>query len=416
MPSRPFSALVFSTLTLLSVSIPSASAGDWPQFRGADRTDVSTESGLLKEWPESGPKQLWLFKNAGQGYSGPSIVGDKLFTMGTRDSGEILIALDAAKGTELWTAKMSAILENKWGDGPRGTPTIDGNRVYALSGQGTLVCAQAADGKVLWTRSMEEVGGERPGWGYTESVLVDDAQVVCTPGGKQGTVAAFDKMTGKTLWQSKDVTDGAQYASLVPATINGAKQYVQLTQQSVFGVAAKDGALLWRTDFPGRTAVIPTPIVRDNFVFVNAGYGVGCKLLEIKPGNEVALVYENKTMKNHHGGVILVGEYLYGYSDGIGWLCMDFKTGAQVWAERKELGKGAIACADGMLYCLDEGKGTLVLAEASPKGWTEHGRLTLDPQSTIRSPDGRIWTHPVIANGRLYLRDQDLIYCFDVKK
>lgn len=417
MSSRSLPALAFSTLILLlAAPFPPLWAGDWPQFRGADRTDVSTETGLLKEWPEGGPKQLWIHKNAGQGYSGPSVAGGRLFTMGTRDGSEIILALDAARGDELWTAKIGDILDNRWGDGPRGTPTVDGDRVYALGGQGTLVCAQAADGKVLWTRSMEEAGGKRPDWGYTESVLVDGAQVVCTPGGKEGAVAAFDKMTGRTLWQSKDITDGAQYASLVPATINGASQYVQLTQQSVFSVAAKDGALLWRTDFPGRTAVIPTPIVRENFVFVNAGYGVGCKLLEIKPGGEAALVYENKTMKNHHGGVLLYGEHLYGYSDGIGWLCMDFKTGDQVWAEREKLGKGAIACADGMLYCLDEGKGTVVLAEASPKGWSGHGRFTLDPQSTIRSPQGRIWTHPVIANGRLYLRDQDLIYCFDVKK
>ena len=169
--------------------------------------------------------------------------------------------------------------------------------------------------------------------------------------------------------------------------------------------------------FPGRTAVIPTPIVKDNFVFVTASYGVGCKLVEIKPGNMPTEVYANTTMKNHHGGVILVGEHLYGYSDGIGWLCMEFKTGKQVWAERSKLGKGAVGYAEGMLYCVDEGSGKVVLAEASPaNGWVEHGNFKLDPQSTIRSPSGRIWTHPVVSNGKLYLRDQDLIYCYDVKQ
>lgn len=395
----------------------STTASDWPQWRGPDRTDVSKETGLLKQWPEGGPKQTWLYKEAGLGYAGPSIAGGKLFTMGTRDNEEVLLALDAGTGKELWVTKMGKILENNWGNGPRSTPTVDGANVFALSGGGTLLCVQAADGKVVWTRTMQELGGKTPGWGYTESVLVDGLQVVCTPGGEQGTIAALNKGDGKTLWQSKDIKDKAQYASIVPGTINGEKHYVQLTMESVFGVSAKDGALFWRVAFPGRTAVIPTPIVKDNFVFVTAGYSAGCKLLEIKPGNVANEVYANMIMKNHHGGVVLVGDHLYGYSDGIGWLCMEFKTGKQVWAERNKLGKGAVSCADGMLYCLDEGSGTVVLAEASPaNGWVEHGRFKLDPQTAIRSPSGRIWTHPVISNGKLYLRDQDLIYCYDVKQ
>jgi outer membrane protein assembly factor BamB len=311
---------------------------------------------------------------------------------------------------------MSDVLENKWGDGPRGTPTVDGDRVYALSGAGTLACLQISDGKVLWSATMADLGGKVPGWGYTESVLVDGNQVVCTPGGSKGTVAAFDKSTGKMIWQSSDWTEGAQYASIVKAQINGEQQYVQLTMESFAGLDPKTGKVLWKVPFPGRTAVIPTPIVHDNHVFVTAGYGVGCKLVKIKPGNEVEEVYSNKLMKNHHGGVVLVGQHLYGHSDGVGWLCMDFKTGEQVWAEKEKLGKGATASADGMLYCVEEGKGIVVLAEASPKGWSEHGRFTLDPQSTIRSSRGRIWTHPVIANGKMYLRDQELIYCYDVKK
>jgi len=185
--------------------------------------------------------------------------------------------------------------------------------------------------------------------------------------------------------------------------------------QHVVGIAAKDGKQLWSSDWPGKTAVIPTPIYHDSHVYVTAGYGAGCKLVKIEPGNKATTVYENKVMKNHHGGVILVGDHLYGHSDGSGWVCQDFKTGNEVWSERSKLGKGAIACADGMLYCLDEGSGTVALIEASPKGWSEHGRFKLEPQTKIRSPQGRIWTHPVISNGKLYLRDQDLIYCYDIK-
>jgi outer membrane protein assembly factor BamB len=404
------------SLTVLLLTATAVIAADWPQWRGPDRTDVSKETGLLKKWPEEGPKRVWLYKEAGLGYAGPAVVAGKFFTMGTREDEEVLLALDANSGKELWVAKLGKILENNWGNGPRGTPTVDGDHVYTLSGQGNLVCAQVADGKILWSTAMKDVGGKIPGWGYTESVLVDGDQVVCTPGGDQGTIAAFNKADGKVRWQSKDIKDKAQYASIVPATINGEKQYVQLTMESVLAVSPKDGALLWRVDFPGKTAVIPTPIVKDNFVFVTAGYGVGCKLIEIKAGNQATEVYANKTMKNHHGGVVLVGDHLYGHSDGVGWVCMEFKTGNQVWAERSKLGKGAVSCADGMLYCLDEGSGTVALVEASPKGWSEQSRFKLDPQSTIRSPQGRIWTHPVIANAKLYLRDQEHIYCYDVKQ
>jgi outer membrane protein assembly factor BamB len=408
------SSLSVAAVLLSTFALP-AFALDWPQWRGPQRDGISRETGLLKQWPGEGPKRVWLFDKAGAGYSGFSIAGGKLFTLGTIDNNEALLALDANTGKQLWTAPIGEILQNNWGNGPRGTPTVDGDRVYALGGQGTLVCASVRDGKVLWKRTMQELGGKTPGWGYTESVLVDGPRVVCTPGGKEGTVAALDKMTGKLLWQSKDWTSGAQYSSIVPAKIGGQAQYVQLVMDSFAGINPDDGKVFWHVPFPGKTAVIPTPVVHDNHVLVTAGYGVGSKMVKINQGNQPADVYENKIMKNHHGGVILVGDHVYGYSDGIGWLCMDFKTGNQVWAERQKLGKGAIGCADGMLYCLDEGKGTVVLTEASPAGWNEKGRFTLEPQSATRSPQGRIWTHPVIANGRLYLRDQEFIYCFDVK-
>lgn len=387
---------------------------DWPQWRGPNRDDVSKETGLLKSWSQGGPKRLWLYEHGGNGYSGPAVAGGKLFTLGTRDNSEVLLALDANTGKELWTAPLGGILDNGWGGGPRGTPFVDGDYVYAMSGKGNVACVNIGDGKVLWQKSMSSLGGKTPGWGYTESVLVDGDRVVCTPGGSQGTLAALDKKTGEVLWRTTDFTDGAHYSSVVAAKINGAETYVQRTQNSIVGIAPKDGKLLWKTDFPlGKTAVIPTPIVRDNLVYVTAGYGAGCKEVKINPDNSVETVFENKVVKNHHGGVILIGEYIYGHGDP-GWVCQNFKTGEEVWNHRG-FGKGAVGYADGMLYCLEEGSGTVVLAEASPKGWQEHGRFKLDPQSKIRNPQGRIWTHPVISNGKLYLRDQDLIYCFDVK-
>ncbi len=418
-PIRLLLGLATLGATLLTSS--TATAADWPRWRGPASDDIQRETGLLKQWPASGPKQLWLYKDAGMGYSGFAIAGGKLFTMGTRDAKEVLLAIDANSGKELWVTPLSDVLSNKWGDGPRGTPTLDADLLFTLTGPGSLVCADAKSGKILWQSAMKDIGGRTPGWGYTESVLVDGNQVVCTPGGKQGAVAAFDKSTGKLLWQSKDWTDDAQYSSIVKASINGQPQYVQRTMQNVAGISPKDGSVLWKQAFPGKTAVIPTPIVDGNQVYVTAGYGVGSMSFRILPGNKVESVFDetsitNKVMKNHHGGVILVDGHIYGHSDGTGWTCQSFKTGELVWGEKQALGKGAIAAADGMFYCLDEGKGTVVLAEISSKSWSEKGRFTLDPQTQIRSPQGRIWTHPVISNGKLYLRDQDLVYCYDIKQ
>jgi outer membrane protein assembly factor BamB len=393
---------------------------DWPQFRGPNRDDVSKETGLLKQWPAGGPTKIWNYTQAGSGYSGFSIVGGKLFTMGTRDNSEILLCLDATKGTEIWTAKLGPMLNNGWGNGPRGTPTVDGDRVYTLGGDGTLVAVKAADGKELWRTTMADLGGKTPGWGYTESVLVDGDKVVCTPGGPKGAMAALDKMTGKVLWQSTQWTDGAQYSSIVPADINGGRQYVNRSQTNIVGISSKDGALLWKQPYPGKTATIPTPIVKGNQIYVSSGYGVGSLSFTIEPDNKINMLYDetsgtSKVMKNHHGGVILLGDKLYGYSDGVGWTCQDFKTGQLVWSEKNAAKKGAIAYADGHFYCLEEDSGNVLLVDASPNGWKEESRFKLDPQTSIRSPRGHIWTHPVISNGRLYLRDQDLIFCYAVK-
>jgi outer membrane protein assembly factor BamB len=407
--------VVLSLLGACITTAVAASSGNWPQWRGPDRTDVSKETGLLKSWPEGGPKRVWLFENAGLGYSGYSIVGGKLFTMGLREGGEHLIAVDANTGKELWSARMGEVLKNNWGDGPRGTPSVDGDRVYGMSGRGNLICANAADGKVVWQHTMKDFGGSTPGWGYTESVLVDGDKVVCTPGGKKGTIVALDKKTGELIWQSTDFTDPAHYASIIAANHGGKRQYIQLTEKHVAGISAADGKLLWSADWPGSTAVIPTPIFHDGQVYVTSGYGAGCMAIKIGENNAVTGVYTNKEMVNHHGGVILVDGHLYGHSDRGGWLCQNFKTGEKVWAEKSALGKGAVAYADGMLYCLAEKDGTLALVEASPKAWKEHGRFKLNPQTTQRSARGMIWTHPVVTGGRLYLRDQELLSCYDVK-
>ncbi len=408
-----FLPLTFLFVATLS-TVTSLRAEDWPQWQGPNRTNISNEKGLLQQWPEGGPKQVWVSRVAGLGYSGMAVVGKTVYTMGARADGEFLIALDATTGKEKWSQQIGAFLMNRWGDGPRGTPTVDRDRVYALSGQGVLICANASDGAIRWQSDAKSLGGRKPGWGYCESVLVDDEKVVWTPGGKQGAVVAMNKMTGDTIWQSKGFTDGAQYSSIITAEIGGRRQYVQLVMKQLVGLDAKTGEQLWQTDWPGRTAVIPTPIYHDGRVYVSSGYGVGCKQVAINNENEVEEVFVNRVMKNHHGGVVRLGDYLYGYSDGPGWACQRWDDGEQVWAEKRALGKGSLTFADGRLYLLDERKGNVVLLDPNPDGWSEKGRFTLSPQTELRKPSGRIWTHPTVANGRLYLRDQELIMSYDI--
>ena len=386
----------------------------WPQWRGPDRTDVSKETGLLKTWPSSGPKKLWTSKEAGLGYSGLAIVDNKIYTMGALVNKEYLIVLDVDSGNESWKVELGTQLKNNWGDGPRGTPTVDGDLVYAMSGQGTLACISISGKKVVWQKKMQDLGGKIPQWGYSESVLIDGDKVICTPGGSKGAVAALNKNSGEVIWQCNGVTDQAHYSSVIAAEFHGVKQYVQLLVSAVVGIDAGTGKLLWKISFPGKVAVIPTPIVHDNHVYVSAGYNAGCKLIRMDAADKATEVYFNQNMVNHHGGVVLLDGHLYGYSDGKGWVCQEFKSGENIWSD-KSLGKGCLTYADGMLYCMDEGRGNVALAEATTKGWKEHGRFKLTPQTDQRKPSGKIWTHPVVVNGRLYLRDQEIICCYDVK-
>jgi outer membrane protein assembly factor BamB len=385
---------------------------------------VSTETGLLKSWPDGGPKLLWTFEDAGIGYSGPAIVGDRLYTMGGDEKNDFVIAVDVRKGEKVWSTAIGPYVRNGYGSGPRGTPTVNGDRIYALGSAGQLACLKCDSGEKVWSVNLtgkDSLGGNRPGWNYSESPLVDGNQVVCSPGGAQGTLAALDKETGNVLWRSKELKDPAGYSSVVPTTIGGVRQYAQLTMKGVAGVAAKDGRLLWY--YPNRkyrTAVIPTPIVYDNYVYAAAGYGAGDVLLKLTPDNDgtkAEQVYDEDAMRlmdNKHGGVLRVGDYVYGWSDKGGWTCQEFKTGKKMWQSNK-LGRGSLVSADGKLYCYSENDGTAVLVDASPDGWRENGRFTLPRHTKRREYRNNVWTHPVIANGKLYLRDQELIFCYQVK-
>jgi len=421
-----------SALLVCLTVISAARADDWPQWRGPNRDDVSKEKGLLKTWPKDGPKLLWTYKDAGAGYSGMAVVGNRVYTLFADDKNEYILALDVEKGTKVWATDIGPRLSQGMGDGPRSTPTVDGDFIYALSGKGELACVKAKDGEKVWHVSLpSDLGGKMmSGWGYSESPLVDGDKVLCTPGGEKGVLAALDKKKGTVLWRSKgkitvketekNWSDGAGYSSIMPLTIKGVKQYVQMTGAGVAGVRADDGELLWWYEHAARTAAVPTPILHDNEVYITSGYLSGCALIKVSGEGKsfkAEKVYDNQNMVNHHGGVLQVGDYLYGYTGGNerglhAWICQDLKSGDMKWSEEKKLGKGSVTFADDRLYMYSEDSGTVALVEANPKEWKEHGRFTVPEKSKKHRP---FWAHPTVANGKLYVRDQDLIFCYDIK-
>ena len=407
-----FAATLFIFAPHLGQAQLSDKVGDWPQWRGLNRDGISAEKGLLPAWPEGGPKVLWSSKEIGIGYGSPALVGDRLYILGDLADGCYALTLERKTGKVIAKIRIGEPLGNANYPGPRATPTIDGNLLITETQHGDVVCVDLAAGKLLWSKNLEkDLGGTRPMWHFGEAPLVDGNRVICTPGGSGGTLAALDKQTGKVLWRSVGFTDDATYVSVIPAEVAGVRQYLQMTVKSVAGVAADSGKVLWQAERIGVRAIVPTPVFADNHVYVTSGYGVGCNLFKLEKsstGFEAKQVYANRVIANHHGGVIKLGDYVYGHSDTGGWTCQEFKTGKIVWQDRG-VGKGSITYADGHFYCRSE-DGQIALVEVSTTGYQEKGRF-MQPDRTSK----KAWPHPVIGNGQLYIRDQALLLCYEVK-
>jgi outer membrane protein assembly factor BamB len=384
-------------------------ADDWPQWRGPNRDGLSPETGLLSSWPAGGPPLVWKAAGLGTGYSTVTVSGGRIFTLGAGRDIEYLVALDAGTGKELWRTRIGRRYENNRGDGPRGAPTVDGARVYALGGNGDLACVEAATGKVIWqVNLLSRFSAGNISWGISESPLVLEDRVLVNAGGREGSLVALGKNDGATLWASE--SDEAGYSSAVVANIRGVRQAVFFTGERVLGVRVDSGAVLWSyRRVANRTANVATPIVRGDFVFVSSDYGTGCALLEIQgdaSGMSAREVYFHQDMKNHHSSSVLVDDTLFGFSSSI-LTALDFATGKTLWRDRS-VGKGSLVVADGRLYLFSE-NGVAGLAEATRAGYRESGRFE------IRTTGSPTWSHPVVASKRLYLRDQDTLYCYDVK-
>ncbi len=420
-------------LPLLAASLLFAStafAEDWPTFRGPNRDGICKETGLLKTWPKDGPPKAWSAKGLGLGYGTPTVAKGMIFGMGTRDGKDGVWALKEADGTELWFTPFDDAIVKPPNTGPSSSPTYDDGKVFAVSSGGKLVCLDVAKGEKKWQRDyLADFIGKVPTWSFTDSVLIDGDKLICTPGGNKAAIVALDKKTGKDIWKSEIAGGGGGgggYCSPQKVTLAGAPMYVVLMGASagVVGVNPENGKLLWQyKEKPagGGGAQIPTPIITGDSVWVSCAYGGGSALLKIvADGSEKFVAKEMKAYKkadlcNHHGGMVQVGGYVYfGHDQNNGKpVCVDLKTGDIEWGPEKNPaggnGSAAVLFADGLLYFRYE-NGTMVLIEPSPK--------ELKVVSSFKEADrsGKpSWAHPVIVNGKMYLRDQEKLVCYDVK-
>ena len=395
-------------------------AADWPQWRGPQRNGISAETGLLAEWPKEGPRLVWQVKDIGSGYSTPSVVGDRLFLLSNQGlDNEFVQALDAKDGKRVWSQRIGKVGNpDQQPNYPaaRSTPTVDGESLFAFGSDGDLACLERATGKVRWQKNVRKDYGGQPGtWAYSESPLVDGEAVVCTPGGPDATLVALNKKTGDLIWKCA-VPGGEQaaYTSALAIEVGGVRQYIQMLQKGLVGVEAKTGKLLWRYDrtAKGSPAVIPTPVADGDFIYsAGARSGGGGVRLKADGGTfEAEQAYYSPKLPTSVGGVVKVGEYLYGTSAGA-LLCLEFTTGNVKWDDRS-ISPASLCYADKRLYLHGE-NGEVALVEATPEAYREKGRFKpTDPPDRGAS---KAWVYPVIANARLYIRDLGTLWCYDVK-
>ena len=406
----------------------SAPAADWPQWRGPDRDGISREKGLLADWDAAPPKFLWQLDGMGTGYASVSVVKGKLYTTGNTEKGQSLICVDLGAKKIDWSTPLTDGSPKHGYEGARCTPTIDGDRAYVVSSDGAITCLSTKDGAVLWSRKFKEFGGKMmSGWGFSESPLIDGDRVLCTPGGENAMIVCLDKKSGGDIWRSAmpkigdSGKDGAAYSSIIISNAAGVKQYVQLVGRGVIGVRASDGEYLWGYNkVANGVANIPTPIASGDFVFASTGYGTGSVLVKLSKdgqGIKAEEVYflNADTFQNHHGGMILIGDHIYaGHAHNKGFpICVDLKSGEVVWGGKMRPpqgadGSAAVTAVDGKIIFRYQ-NGTLALIEAKPDGYKLLG--TFKPAYQEKES----WAHPVVVDGKMYLREQNKLMVYDVK-
>jgi len=404
---------------LLAVTVASAAwaaAGDaggwWPQFHGPSRDNMSRETGLLKEWPSEGPPLAWKFAECGKGYSGVAIADGMVFTAGDFADKEFVLALDLG-GRLLWKAENGKSWKGAE-PGSRTTPTFDGGVLYHMNPTGRVAAFEAKTGRELWAVDTKERYGAQFGmWALSENLLVDGKAVLCVPGGPKGRVIALDKATGELLWANTEIAEQAAYCSPILVEHKGVRQIITLMHKSVVSVDVKTGKLLWTHGHPAPYGQnVDRPLFKDGYVLVSAGHNAGSRLIQINDASDgVREVWYSKEMDNCHGGIMLLDGYLYGSGCRLfhkGLHCLEFLTGKKA-STAVEVGKVSLTWAEGLLYCVDQER-KVFLVQPSPQGSKIIGRFELPKVSK-----DLVLCHPVVCGGRLYLRHDANLYCYDVK-
>jgi outer membrane protein assembly factor BamB len=398
-------------------------ASDWPQWLGPERNGVSREAGLLKQWPKAGPKLLWQARDLGYGYGAPAVAGGRLYLISNFGlDNESLIALSVEDGKRIWSTRLGNVGnpdQQPSYPAARSTPTVDGDSVFAMSSDGDVASLDAATGKVRWQKSVRKEFGGVPGkWAYAESPLIDGDTLVVSPGGAEATLVAVNKKTGQVIWKTAvPGGDAAAYASAIQSHAGGRKQYVQFLEKGVVGVDAQSGKFLWRYDQTSKgPANIPTPIANENFVYSTArslGAAGLVRLNASADGVTAEQVYFERNLPCSIGGAVLVGRHLYG-TNSQGLVAAEFASGKVLW-QNESVGAGSILYADGHLYVHGE-DGEVALVEASPESYKEKGRFAPpDRPAKTRGAREKSWAYPVVANGKLYIRDLGAIWCYDIR-
>ncbi len=402
----------------LLVAVVGASAQDWPQFHGPLRDNRSTETGLPRQWPEGGPPLIWRAAGLGEGYSTVAIAGEVIYTTGDLGNDLVITALDLS-GQPLWRQRNGAAFTRAY-PGGRATPTVEGERLYSINGNGDLACFEAATGEPVWSVNfMQRFGGHEVTWGIAESPLIVGPNVICCPGGPNVLMAALDKATGETRWTCPGIGDDHAYASAGLVEHGGLRQIVTMTVNWAVGVATDTGRLLWKFPHEAPYGVnCDTPLYRDGFLYLFTTWGRGATKLRLVVDGEncsVEQVWHTGEFDNQHGGVMPVDGYLYGHADGNHkrrhFACISAETGATQWTSDELSGQEstALTYADGMLYVLTDRR-EVALVRPDPE--------RLDIVSRFQLPEGGTgpsWAYPVVCGGRLYLRHGEFLYAYDIR-
>lgn len=393
------------TVLCLCAFALSAVAADWPNWRGPKHDGISPDKTVAAKWEQT-PPQKWETE-IGAGFSGMSVVGDKIYTGGTIEKKQVLLCLGATDGKILWKVELEdEYKDGQGGDGPRGTPTVADGRVYIQGGHGRVLCADAATGKEVWSRKYEA----KPQWGYSGSILIEGDLAIVNGGNEDGPLVALNAKTGEPVWKAGEGKAG--YATPYPFTFDGKRCVAGFLAKNLIVVDPKTGKELWSTEWTTDWDVnAATPIFHAGHLFLTSGYKTGAGLFKLAVNGEKLVgqaVWEgqpDKVVMGKFQSPVLYDGHLY-VSDQKELKCVELMTGKEKWRQ-SGIKDGTVLLAGDQLVVLTEG-GELQIAKASPEEY--------EPTTKVKVLDGRCWTVPTLVDGKLYVRNLKIARCYTLTK